>query len=107
VLVLRRGGELGYVVGCSLGGKSWDEEEEGKEEGEIEEERVAEWVYIGFYRCNHRQKHFVDIPVSKSVGDCVTLLYGDPSLNPSVFLSIKSSKKNQRHHTIATFQKST
>jgi len=27
VLVLRRGGELGWVVGCSLGGESWDGEE--------------------------------------------------------------------------------
>jgi len=30
--VLRRGGELGWVVGCSLGGESWD----GKE-GEIKD----------------------------------------------------------------------
>jgi len=95
------------VVGYSLGGESWNEEEEGEEEGEIEEERVAEWVYIGFYRWNHRQKYSVDIPVSKSVGDCVTSLYGDPGLNPSVFLSIKSSEKNQCHHTVATFKKST
>jgi len=35
--VLRRGGELEWVVGCSLGGESWD----GKEEGEIEEEIVG------------------------------------------------------------------
>ena len=35
--MLRRGGELGWVVGCSLGGESWD----GKEEGKIEEERVG------------------------------------------------------------------
>jgi len=41
VLVLRRGRELGWVVGCSLGGESWDREEEGEEEGEIEEERVS------------------------------------------------------------------
>jgi len=37
VLVLRRERELGWVVGCSLGGESWD----GEEEGEIEEERVG------------------------------------------------------------------
>jgi len=37
VLVLGKGGELGRVVGWSLGGESWD----GKEEGEIEEERVG------------------------------------------------------------------
>jgi predicted alpha/beta-fold hydrolase len=30
-------GELGWVVGCSLGGESWH----GEEEGEIEEERVG------------------------------------------------------------------
>jgi hypothetical protein len=39
---LRRGGELGWVVGCSLGGESWD----GEEEGEIEEERVGR---VGIY----------------------------------------------------------
>jgi hypothetical protein len=30
-------GELGWVVGCSLGGERWD----GEEEGEIEEESVG------------------------------------------------------------------
>jgi len=39
--VLRREGELGWVVGCSLGGERWDGEEEGEEEGEIEEESVG------------------------------------------------------------------
>jgi hypothetical protein len=34
------------VVGCSLGGESWDGEEEGEEEGEIEEERVDK---VGIY----------------------------------------------------------
>ena len=30
------------MVGCSLGGESWD----GKEEGEIEEERIGRvWIY--------------------------------------------------------------
>ena len=44
--MLRRGGELGRVVGCSLGGESWDREEEG----EIEEERVGrvgiDWLLL-------------------------------------------------------------
>ena len=40
--MLRRGGELGWVVGCSLGEESWD----GEEEGEIEEERVGR---VGIY----------------------------------------------------------
>jgi len=36
-------GELGWVVGCSLGGERWD----GKEkEGETEEESVGRWVGI-------------------------------------------------------------
>ena len=78
MLVLRRGGELGWVVGYSLEGESWD----GEEEGEIEEERVGD-----------------------SAGDCATSLYGDPSLNPSVIPSVKSSKTNPRHHTVATLQK--
>jgi hypothetical protein len=34
---VEKSGELGWVVGCSLGGERWD----GKEEGEIEEESVG------------------------------------------------------------------
>jgi hypothetical protein len=37
VFLFRRWGELGWVVGCSLGGESRD----GEEEGEMEEERVG------------------------------------------------------------------
>jgi hypothetical protein len=40
--VLRRGGELGWGVGCSSGGERWD----GEEEGEIEEESVGR---VGMY----------------------------------------------------------
>ena len=40
-------GELGWVVGCSLGGERWDEEEEGEEEGEIEEESVGRVCIYG------------------------------------------------------------
>jgi len=65
----------------------------------------AEWVYIGFYRWNHLRNVSVDIPVGESAGDCATSLYGDPDLNPSVIPSVKSSEKNPRHHTVATFQK--
>jgi hypothetical protein len=36
-------GELGWVVGYSLGGERWDEKEE---EGETEEESVGRWVGI-------------------------------------------------------------
>ena len=38
--------KVGWVVGCSLGGESWDGEEEGEEEREIEEERVSR---VGIY----------------------------------------------------------
>jgi len=55
--VLRRGGELGWVVGYSLGGERWD----GEEEGEIEEESVRAWVFIDFYRWNPQQNVFVSI----------------------------------------------
>jgi hypothetical protein len=34
-------GELGWVVGCSLGGERWDREEKGEEKGETEEESVG------------------------------------------------------------------
>jgi len=34
-------GELGWVVGCSLGGERWDGEEKGEKEGETEEESVG------------------------------------------------------------------
>ena len=40
--MLRRGGELGWVVGCISGGERWD----GEEEGEIEEESVGR---VGIY----------------------------------------------------------
>jgi hypothetical protein len=39
-------GELGWVVGCSLGGERWDGEEEGEEEGETEAESVNR---VGIY----------------------------------------------------------
>jgi hypothetical protein len=42
MLVLRKGRELGWVVGCSLGGESWD----GEEDGEIQEESVGR---VGIY----------------------------------------------------------
>ena len=45
------------------------------------------------------------IPVNKSDGDCATLLDGDPGLNLLVISSVKSSEKNPRHLTIATFLK--
>jgi len=64
---------------------------------------MAEWVYIGFYRWNHRRNVSVGIPVGESIGDCATSLYGDPGLNPSVIPLVKSSEKNPRHHTLATF----
>ena len=39
--MLRRGGELGWVVGCNLGGESWD-----GVEGEKEDDRVGkECIY--------------------------------------------------------------
>jgi len=37
---VEKSGELGGVVGCSLGGERWDGKEEG-EEGETEEESVG------------------------------------------------------------------
>ena len=38
---VEKSGELGWVVGCSLGGERWDENEEGEEERETEEESVS------------------------------------------------------------------
>jgi len=85
-------GELGWVVGYSLGGERWDGEENGEEEGETEEERKrvsAESLCTGFYRWNHRRK--------PSIGDSAsgsdTSLNGYPGLNPSVFPSVNSSEK--------------
>jgi len=40
IACVEKGGELGWVVGCSLGGERWDGKEEGEEEGETEEESV-------------------------------------------------------------------
>jgi len=70
---VKNSGELGWVVGCSLGGERWD----GKEEGETEEESVGRGgVYNGFYQWNHRQIHFIN--------DNAMSLYDYLSLNPSV-----------------------
>jgi len=98
---------MGWVVGCSLGGESWD----GEEEGEIEEERVGK---VGIYWLlpmespmeNHRWNVSIGDSIGTSADECATSLYGDPDLNPSIILSVKSPEKNQRHHTVATFQKS-
>jgi len=80
-------GELGWVVGCSLGGERWDGKEE---EGETEEESDGRGgVFNGFYRWNHRRILFI----GDSVGDSAMLLYGYLILNPSVIQSVKSSKK--------------
>ena len=84
-------GELGWVVGCSLGGERWD----GKEEkGETEEESVDRGgVYNGFYRWNHRRIHSFGDSIGDSVGDSAMSLYGYLSLNPSVIPSVKLSEK--------------
>jgi hypothetical protein len=49
----------------------------------------AEWVYIDYYRWNHRWTR----SVGESTGDRATSLYGDPGLNPLVIPSVKSSEK--------------
>jgi len=90
-------GELGWVVGCSLGEERWDGEEEGEEEGETEEESVGRVGYTGFYQWNHRRTR----SVSDSVGESATSLYGYPGLNFLVIPSVKSYEKNPRHHTVA------
>jgi hypothetical protein len=100
---VEKSGELGWVVGCSLGGERWD----GEEEGETEEERVlVEWVYTCVYRRNHRRNISIGITVGDSAGVSDTSLIGYPGLNTSVFPSVNSSEKNPRHDVVATFKKS-
>jgi hypothetical protein len=77
----------------------------GKKKEKRRKKVSAEWVYIDFYRWNHRWTRSVGIPVGDSTGDSATSLYGYPSLNPSVIPSVKLSEKNPRHHTVAAFQK--
>jgi len=92
-------GELGWVVGCSLGGERWD----GEEKGEIEEERVlAKWVYTCIYQRHHRR----NISVGDSAGVSDTSLIDYLGLNPLVFLSVNSSEKHPCHDVVATFKKS-
>jgi hypothetical protein len=38
---VEKSGELGWVVGCILGGERWDGKEKKEEEGETEEESVG------------------------------------------------------------------
>ena len=92
---VRMGGWLQFERG------RWD----GEEEGEQRKRVPAEWVYIDFYRWNHRRKVSVGIPIGDSTGECAMSLYGDPGLNPSIIPSVKSSEKNPHHHIVATFQK--
>ena len=65
----------------------------GKKKEKQRKRVSAEWVYIGFYRRNHRRTRSVDIPVGDSTGGSVTSLYGYLDLNPLVIPSVKSSEK--------------
>ena len=82
--------------------------EMGKKKGrkkEKQRKRVSvEWVYKGFYRWNHQRNMSVGDSIGNSAGESATSLYGYLGLNPSVISSVKSSEKNPRHHTVATFQ---
>ena len=53
------------------------------------------WCYINFHRWNHQRKY--------SVGERVMSLYGDPGLNPSVILSVKSPVKTSTSSTCFFF----
>jgi hypothetical protein len=53
----------------------------------------AEWWYINFCRWNHQRTPCVGDSVHNSDSELVTSLYGDPGLNPSVILSVKSPTK--------------
>jgi len=81
----------------------------GRRRGRRRRNRGREWRQSGYifycYRWNHRQTHFVGIPVGDSACESATSLYEDPGLNPSVIPSVTSSETNPRHHTVATFQK--
>jgi hypothetical protein len=72
----------------------------GKKKGKKKKQRKrvlsAEWVYNGFYWWTHRR--------NVSVGESATSLYDYLGLNPPVIPSVKSSYKNPRHRTVATFQ---
>jgi hypothetical protein len=77
------------VVVCSLGGESWD----GEEEGEIGGRGSVEWWYINFYRWNHQRTPSIGDFIGHSDGELVTSLYGDPGLNSSVISYVKSPAK--------------
>jgi hypothetical protein len=55
-------------------------------------------VYPSVHLTVKGPRHYMKILVS---------LYGDPGLNPSIILSVKSSEKIQHHHIISCFQNST
>jgi len=89
-------GELGWVVGCSLGGKRWDEgigKKKGKKKEKQRKRVLAESVYTSFYRWNHRRTRSVGITIDDSADGSATLLYGYPDLNLSIISSVKSSEK--------------
>jgi hypothetical protein len=97
VLVLRRGGELGWVFGYSLEGESWD----GEEDGEIEEESIGR---VGIYwrlsmespteRFRRYTRRWVcHVTVWRSWFESLGHFVG------------KIVLKKPRHHTVTTFQK--
>jgi hypothetical protein len=65
----------------------------------------AEAVYTGVYRRHHQQKYSVGKTVGEFASVSDTSLLGCPGLNPSVFPSANSSKKNPRHPAVAFSKK--
>ena len=104
VLVLRRGG---YVYGGGWLFAFWEVRVRmGKKKEKQRRRESAECGYIDFYWWNQRWTRHVGIPVDNSDGEQAMSLYGDPSLNPSVILSVKSSEKISCHQTVSFFQNS-
>jgi hypothetical protein len=89
------------VVGCNLGGGLvWGR----KRRNRGEESRQS--VDILAFTDGSPTDTFCRYTVGNSDSECVTSLYGDPSLNLSVIPSIKTSETIPRHHTISSFQNS-
>jgi len=52
---------------------------------------------------NGSHQSYVGIHVGNSDGEWVMSMYGDPGLNFSVILSVKSFEKIPHHHTVLSF----
>ena len=89
---VEKSGELGWVVGCILGGERWDGKEKKEEEGETEEESVGRGgTYIMAFTDGLTDGKFPSvIPPVKVPRHCTTISVWIPLWYPTSEASVQS-----------------